>query len=124
MMESRAWGANRLHDPEGRSLLSALPHAGLTGSHPRESAVRQEGLVRHLLGQRAPLERTLIAPNTPGDASHAIGECDGCDVVASGLGGPYGPGLELIGLSGAGGGQESGPGPVDEEHTGVGIASF
>jgi len=98
MMESRAWGANRLHDPKGPSLLSALPHAGLTGSHPRESAVRQEGLVRHLLGLRVPLERTLIAPDTPGDASHAIGEGDGCDVMASGLGGSDGPSLELIGF--------------------------
>ena len=88
-------------------MLSARPHAGLTGSHPRESAVQQEGSGRHLLELRAPLERTLVAPNTPSDASDAIGEGDGGNVVTSGLGGPDGPGLELIGLSDAVSSEES-----------------
>ena len=124
MMESRAWGANRLHDPEGRDLLSARPHAGPTGSHPRERAVREKGSGSDLLDLRVPLEGTLIAPDTPSDTCDAIGEGNGSGIVAAGLGGPDGPGLELIGLLGTVGCIEGGAGAVDEEHAGVGITSF
>ena len=124
MMESRAWGANRLHGPEGRAVLSARPHAGPTGSHPREFAVRQEGSGRDLLDPRDPLEGTLVAPDTPSDSSDAIGEGDGGDVVAAGPLGSDGPGLESVRFLDAVSGVECGTSSVKQEHASVGIAAL
>ena len=78
----------------------------------------------YLLYLGVPLEGTLVAPNAPSDSSDAIGEGDGGDIVAPGLGGSDGPGLELIGLLGAVSCDEGGTGSVDEEHAGVGIAAL
>ena len=105
-------------------MLSARPHAGPTGSHPREFAVRGKGSGRDLLDPRDPLEGTLVAPNAPSDSGDAIGEGDGGDVVAAGSLGSDGPGLESVRLRDAVGGKESGTGAVDEEHASVGIAAL
>jgi hypothetical protein len=72
------------------------------------------------------LEGTLVAPDPPSDTSDAIGEGDGGggDVVASGLCGPNGPGLELIEFGGAVSCEESGSGTVDKEHASVGVAAL
>jgi hypothetical protein len=67
---------------------------------------------------------TLVVPNPPSDAGHAIGEGDGGDVMASGVGGTEGPSLELIGLLDAVGCEESGSSSMDEEHAGVGVSAF
>ena len=105
-------------------MLSARPHAGPTGSHPREFAVREKGSGRDLLDPRDPLEGTLVAPDTPSDSSDAIGEGDGGDVVAAGPLGSDGPGLESVRLGDAVRGKESGTGVVDEEHASVGVAAL
>jgi hypothetical protein len=76
-----------------------------------------------LLG-RTPLEGTLISPYTPYDASDTVGEGDGSDVMATSLGGTKGPGLEGVRLGGAVGRQESGAGPVNEEHPQVAVTPF
>ena len=113
-----------MHDPGGQRLLSARPHAGPTGSHPRESAVQREGSGGVLLDPKVPLEGTLVAPDTPSDPGDAIGEGDGGDVVAAGSLGSDGPGLESVRLLDAVSGVESGTGTVDEEHASVGIAAL
>lgn len=124
MMESRAWGANRVHDPGGQGVLSARPHAGLTGCHPLESAAQREGSDLGLLDPRVPLEGTLITPDPPGDSSDAIGEGDGGDIVAAGCGSSNGPGLELVGFPDAVSSEESSTGTVDQERAGVGISAL
>ena len=95
---------------------------GVIGTSPRRSdrwaipmcAVREEESGSVLLGGEAPLEGTLISPHSPGDACHAIGEGDGGDVVASGLGGSNSPGLECIGLRAAVSREECRPSSVNE----------
>lgn len=122
--KSRVGSQSVARPPEGQSVLSARPHAGPTGSHPRESAVQREESGGHLLDLWVALEGTLVAPDPPSDSSDAIGEGYGGDVMAAGLGGSDGPGLELIRLVDAVSCEESGTGAVDEEHAGVGIPAL
>ena len=70
------------------------------------------------------MEGTLIAPDSPSDSGGAVGEGDGGDVVAAGLGGSDSPGLELIGHLDTVSSEESGSGTVNEEHTCIGIAAL
>ena len=63
-------------------------------------AVRAKDSGSVLHGSEAPLEGALVPPDPPGDASDAIGEGDGGNVVAPCLGGTKGPDLERIGLPG------------------------
>ena len=66
----------------------------------------------------------LVSPDTPGDASHAIGEGDGGDVMAPCLGSAEDPGLKRVRLTSAMGCQESGACTVNEEHPEVAVASL
>ena len=78
----------------------------------------------YLLYLGVPLEGTLVAPSPPSDSSGAIGEGDGSDIVAPGLGGSDGQGLELVGLLHSVSREESGTGAVNEEHACIGIAAL
>ena len=122
-MEIRAWGANRFHDPEQSRALSARPHAGQTGGPSLcgySSREKDSGSV--LLGSEAPLERALIAPDSPGDACHAISEGDGGDVVTTSLGGLEGPDLKRVGFFGPMGCKKGSPSAVNEEYPEVAVA--
>ena len=68
------------------------------------------------------MEGTLVAPDPPCDTCHAIGEGDGGDVVAPGLGGTKSPGLKGVRLSGAVSREECRPSAVNEEYPEVAVA--
>ena len=66
----------------------------------------------------------LVDGESPGDAGDLIGESDGGAVVSTALLEAKGPGLEAVGMFGAGGGDQSGPSAMDQERTQVGVATF
>jgi hypothetical protein len=122
-MEIRAWGANRFPDPERSRALSAPPHAGQTGGpslFAYSSREKDSGSV--LLGSKAPLERTLVAPDSPCDACHTISEGDSGDVVTTGLSGLEGPDLKRVGFLGPMGCKKGSPSAVNEEYPEVAVA--
>ena len=123
-MEIRAWGANRFHDPEGHGRYRHDPTPVRPVGHPYVSTVGEKDSGNLLLSGEAPLEGTLIPPDPPGDACHAISEGDGGDVVTTGLGGADSPGLKVVGLLGPVGCEESGPRAVNEKYPEVAVPSF
>lgn len=70
------------------------------------------------------MEGTLVAPDSPGDACHAVGEGDGGDVVTTGLGGANSPDLKVVRLLGPVGREKGRPSAVNEKYPEVAVASF
>jgi hypothetical protein len=123
-MEIRAWGANRFHDPEGHGRYRHDPTPVRPVGHPYVCTAGEKDSGSVLLSGETPLEGTLVAPDSPCDACHAIGEGDSGDVVASGLRGLEGPGLECIGLRAAVSREKGRPSTVNEEYPEVAVAPF
>jgi hypothetical protein len=107
-MESRAWGAYRLHGPRGSRLLSARPHAGPPGL-PSMSSQRSSWMgasrggrgrgscSRCDSGGKPWLEGPLIGPDSPSDPREFVGERDGGEVEALAAPEVEGPSPEIVG---------------------------
>ena len=92
--------------PNGHGRYRHVPTPVRPVGHPYVNTARERELDSLLLLGGTPLEGALVSPDPPDDTGDAVGESDGGDVMAPGMGGAKGPGLERVGLTGAVSGQE------------------